>query len=368
MASKKHFRFDNVRLARRLMDDGHVDEVIAHLLQVTAQDRPSRRVAAFAAVRTRILRTDEYKHPDFEARVRALMAHEDLTDHDRQRLLDLLGSPLRTIRWAQTNRSLGFDSRELYQRFREIPSVQDPFYQFVVPPELMDQARQDRQKRIAEDHRHHTKPSPNYHFSDKEVAEMVVQAREWCESDHDWTKRIYSMQLLEALGLLTGRRKWELCSTLKMRSVPGNEYQAEVRGIAKKLMDMQWRRIPLLAPLSVVVRAMVHVRVYPHRQGDYGSCRRLFPRLTHTRYRDLYARLCYQERDKNQFYPDSCSELWWKSQALCNDLLTFTKHYTTLVLDVDRHASSEPRLPPIQEDALADPSRESWQHGTQDPV
>lgn len=323
------------------MDDGDATGVMAHLLEVTKEDRPMKRVAAFSAVRTKILRNEQYRHPRFTAEVTELILQSgSITPHDRERLAELIKSPLHTIRHVQTLRGCIFDSKELYTKFCKIPCVVDPFYDFVVPPELQEACRRDRQKRVKENHSHHYKPSKEYHFSMEEIAEMRTTAITWCGADQDWNKRVNSMRLLEALGFLTGRRKWELCQTLKIRSVPQTEYQAEVRGIGKKLFDMEWRRIPLLAPLPVIVMGLMKVRRYAHTQGDYGCAKKLFPRLTHTRYRDIYATLAYEERDRNGFHPESCSELWWKSQALGNDLMTYTKHYATMV--IDRDAKTEP--------------------------
>lgn len=340
------------------MDDGDVTGVINHVLEVTKDDRPSKRVAALNAIRTKILRSNEYKHPQFDAKIQSMMRRDTVTSRDKERLTELLRSPLCAIRGIQMHRGTLFDSRELHDEIRRLSSVVDPFYEFVVPKELQDAARRDRQLQVRENHRHHHKPAQEYHFTTTEIKEMRTTACMWIESEQDWSRRVNSMRLLEALGLLTGRRKWELCQTLKIRSVPGQIYQAEVRGIGKKIFDLEWRRIPLLAPLQLIVQGLTKARRYAHTQGDYGCAKKLFPRLTHTRYRDLYATLAFEERSLNQFHVESCSELWWKSQALCNDLLTYTKHYATLV--IDRDASRQP-VEPVEQltPAVADSLGES---------
>jgi len=327
------FRFNNIALANQVMEDGDPQGAIREILAVTSNDRPMRISAAFDAVRTRILKTDKYKREEGYLEMQQLLQIPTITDDDKTHLKEVLRSPLRTIRWAQNLASCVFHDPVLAERFKRIQIVKDPFYEFVMPANIVAAIKMDRSRRTEENHSHKTHKVEAYHFTNTEIDDMIQIAMEWCKSDRDWTKRCHSHRLLECLGLLTGRRKWELCSTLKIRSVQESDFQAEVRGIGKKLFDTQWRRIPLLAPIDVVIAGISRIRRYAHEQGTYNSGAKLFPKLTHTRYRDIYTRRAFENRAINKFHPESCSELWWRSQALCNSLSEFTKHYTTLIID-----------------------------------
>lgn len=365
-------RFNNVQLSVQIMDDGDVEGAINHILGIAGNDRPLRIVKAFDAVRTRILKTDKYRCPVGNQELIRLRDLPTTSEKDKARMNEIIKSPVSRIRWAQSHYNL-FEDSDLMRAFKEVRIIKDPFYDFKCPERIVVASALDKKRKIEEDHDHKTHKPEDYHFTMDEVDDYVKQAIEFCESDLDWSRRSNSLRLLEAIGLLTGRRKWEIASSLKIRSVPGFDYQAEVRGIGKKLFESDWRKIPLLAPIDVVVAAISKARRHAHVQGSYCSGKKLFPRLTHTRYRDIYCARAYRDRKENGFHPDSCSEIWWKKCALLSDLEQIANHYSTMVIDRDepepepdhkkQRLDSEPG-----EEEVADSTGGSSQHQQQDPL
>lgn len=369
-------RFNNVALALQVMEAKDPQGAINHILKVTEHDRPMRIAKAFDSVRTRILKNDKYR--SMEGMKELWRLHDEVArdPEDRTKLANIIKSPINRIRWAQSQRKNLFVTPELQEAFGEVKVVQDPFYDFKMPAEIAMKVGEDKKRKIHENHCHITNATETYHFTDEEIDGMIETAKSWClDKDRDYTKRCNSLKILECVGLLTGRRKWEICTSLQIKSVPDNEYQAQIRGIGKRLFEQDWRTIPLLAPLDVVVAGISRARRYQHTQGDY-SGKRLFPKLTHTRYRDIYCKRAWELRAVNQFHPLSCSELWWKSQALCNEMEQFTNHYTTLVIDRneprDLEQQPECKKPRIEiklgKEEVANPDGGSSEHVFQDPV
>lgn len=334
MTKKIVFRLKLRQLAHQVMENRDPEGASRHILTNLHGERPKKIVAAFNNVVTNILKHDKYKDPQGISQVRDLLNFPNITANDSLRIQDILKSPLRTIRWAQHHRQGVFETPHLFEAFSQIQVVQEPFYEFKCPQDIVLRASMDRQALVEENHQHKTHQIEMYHFTEEEIDDMITISQEWCNADMPWTKRRNSLKLLDALALLTGRRKWELCSTLKMRSVPESPYQCEVRGIGKKLFDMEWRRIPLLAPIDVVAAGICKLRKFPHVMGSYAyGQEKLFPKMSHTSTRDIYTRRAFRDRHLNGFHTESCSEMWWRSLALCNSLQTLSRHYTTVVVD-----------------------------------
>jgi len=339
--STKRFRFSHVALAKQVMDDNDPQGAADHIMAIAGNDHPEKIEGAFKNVRVRIMNQPEYINIEGASEALALLQFPGIEDEDKRRLEELLRMPISKQHWAQRFAVI-FKNQELEARYKAIRFFKDPFYDFKMPQEVAIDYKLKCHDRSNDNHAHQRRDQSTYHFGEEEINSMIEEAIEYCQSDRDWNQKANSCRLLEAVGLLTGRRKWELASTLKIRSVADNDYQAEVRGISKALFtDETWRRIPLLAPISVIVSAISKIRRCHHESGKYGAGKRLFPKLTHTRYRDIYASKTYELRAVNKFHPESCSLLWFRSKALLIDLKTCAAHYSTLVIDRDE-PKSEP--------------------------
>lgn len=328
-------RFDHRQLIVQIMEDGDVEGAMAHILSITKGDLPKRRRAVFDNVRTKILKEEKYRNPEGYAQLEQLARRQDLNPTDRVKLQTLLFKPLHFIRWAQVHRCFLSDPY-LQEELRNIRIVKDPFYEFDTPQNIKLMVSKSIQDGVMSNHSHKTRPRETYRYTNQEVDEMIQQAIDFIGQDLQWSKKCNSLRLLECLCLLTGRRKWELCSTLKIRTVPTFEYQAEVQGLGKNLitkLDPVWNRIPLLAPISVVIRGITNLRLCFHSMGKYEGGKKLFPRLNHTHYRNLYSEKCFELREINKFCEgDSCSKMEWQRRALHVTMAILADRYLTLLL------------------------------------
>lgn len=352
MSTTKRFRFSHVALAKQVMDEKDPQGAADHIMSIAGKEHPDKIIGAFKNVRVRIMNQPKYTNADGEQEAISLLSFPGLEEADKRKLEQLLLMPVSKRHWAQNFKVL-FQNKELDTKYKAIKFFKDPFYDFKMQESVVKDCGWMQDERVVQNHSHTRKDQSNYHFSQEEIDQMINDAIIYCESDQDWSKRCCSLRLLEAVGLLTGRRKWELSSTLKIRSVPESDYQAEVRGMAKTLFaEEDWRRIPLLAPISVIVSAISKIRRYHHVSGDYSATKRLFPKLTHTKYRDIYASKAYEQRDINKFHPESCSLLWFRSQALLINFQTCAAHYSTMVIDRDESRNEEPEFkkPRVEEE------------------
>lgn len=329
-------RFDHRMMVVQIMEVGDVAGAMKHIISTTKGDNPQRRRAVFDNIRTRILKNESYKCPHGMDQLRYLAKREGSNPSDKIKLQTLLYKPLHFIRWAQVTKRFLSDN-DLQEELKSIRIVKDPFYEFDCPQNIKDLVSADIEMGIHDNHNHKRKPREHYIFTAEEVDEMVTTATDYIQKDIIWSKKCNSLRLLECLSLLTGRRKWELCSTLKIRTSPKNDYIAEVQGLAKNIKSMvedaEWVEIPLLAPVQLIIRGITNIRLVPYKMGAYVGGTKLFPKMTHTHYRNIYVDKAYENRNINKFHEGSCSELEWKRCALQVTMLTYTNRYATMITD-----------------------------------
>lgn len=300
-------------------------------------DRPASKAAqVIGGLRGRILRNKDYRRQEGFDQLHRLAEDPKIDSLDAKVLRSFEHYPLHRLRWAQCNRKKLLTTDYAREEFNKIHFIDPVFADFKVPPAIMEAHSEYRQSLILKNHQHDHKEAAKYSYSEQEVDEMIQWAKDFCENDElDFTVRKNSLNMLEACCILTGRRKWELCNTLEMRSSYVSDYQAIVSGIAKDFSRQNLERpIPLLAPIATVAKGIVKLRKYKHVMGDYCQSMKSkrFPKLSHTMYRDIYCKRAWRDRAINQFMPQQCSEIYWCSQALCDTLNVFTSHYATAVI------------------------------------
>jgi hypothetical protein len=366
LAKPRRIRYAPVM--KKLMEDRDKEGAIAMLIELSGSSHAYHISNFMKHVRERIARDERYVNKGCIHQVMELMKTPGLNEQDRMKLAEIVESP-RKIRWAQVRKGIFLDY-SVHERLCQIQVFDPMYYDFVPSPEMQTQLNEYKQSTIIDNHRHSRKTVERYNFTNQEMNEMIQRAISLCENEQlDWTKRKNSLNVLEACALLTGRRKWELCKTLEMRSSPVSDYQAIVSGISKDLKSgKEERAIPLLAPIATVAKGIVKLRRYAHKFGDYYQSKKskIFPKLTHTTFRDLYCKRAWRDRAVNLFMPDNCSEVFWCSQALCDNLSTYAMHYTTAVIhhgepgvpdhrDLQRDLERE-RLELEQQEEMADSS------------
>ena len=338
-------RFDHNKIISMVMEENRVHEAISYISSMTSQDAPGKAYQVFKNIRNKIIRNRNYHNAEGLTTLKIMASNAYGPDKS---LMDfLLTLPLHNIHWAQTKKSF-FSDPNLQEQFKNLKLIKDPFYEFDAPEYIKVQAQGYINKTSEENHMHKRRPAQEYHFTETEVEEMVNQATAFVESNMNWKLRRNSLMLLDCLSLLTGRRKWELCETLKLKSVPDHDYQANICGIGKTTIHTLdsniWHVVPLLAPIEIITRGISNLRRYGHVPGKYNYHNPIFPRMRHTCYRNLFSYWAFKNRDTNKFLEnESCSELGWKAKAVCISVNTLGAHYSCLrVQQNESNGESEP--------------------------
>lgn len=323
-------------IIRRLMVGRDKEGAIEMIKKAVPANDLNRVGQAMKTLRTKLSRCPEYEDLYFRNKLLKLSLDPEWIPEDRAKLEALLTLPAHKTRFAQT-RSGYFKSLELKKRLSEIRIFDPMYYEFLPDGEIAEAMAQHRRNRAATSHQHGMQDQEKYQYTETEIDSMIQWAHDFClREDLDWTVRKNSLNMLEALCILTGRRKWELCNTLRMRSSPDSDYQAIVWGICKVTSgDDPERPIPLLAPIDVITKGINKLRRYPHTYGSYkqGRISRKFSKMGHTFFRDVYTQRAYRDRFINKFHPHPCSKLWWCSQALSETLSVYCEHYATTVIN-----------------------------------
>lgn len=331
-------RFNIQALAHQVMEQGKPEEVAQYLLSQLPTKTTAQVYNAYKCIRTTIMKQEEYRNPEGFAAMKQLAIDPSISENDRQRLELLLDQPLHRQHWCLRKKNY-IESKMA----RDIKLIKDPFYRFQLPLSIVHEATKARRDDVFLHHGH--KKRSTWNRTADEIREMRQAAETFVRrTDLDWAQRSSCLSMLDALCFLTGRRKWELYKTLKVRTVPGRPYQAEIRGLAKiPTTEDVWRKIPLLVPVDVVIQGIVKLRTYHGlKSGSYGG-RGLFTgkSMTHTAYRNLFVDQAYAERfTKNQFLigDEHCgSALLWKSHALAVSFSALTNHYSVMTTDEPNH-------------------------------
>jgi hypothetical protein len=345
-------RLSHKALAQQIMKANDPQGAIKTIL-TTLKDQTSMQIArAFVNCRKTILRDPEYLNKHGYGRLVSLSIESGLPETDKIKLKDLLLKPLHYIHWAQSVR-VYLSCPEANERFKAIRIVQDPFYEFVCPDHITFKATQDRTQDKIAHNKHEKRERTSYHFSIQEVGNMVEHAHTYILQSGPCTLRKHYTQMLDALSLVSGRRKWELACTLKVKSVPNEKYQAMITGICKVFdFNEAWRAIPLLIPFDDFVGGLVKLRSYKRiEMGDYSGVKLFKTRkMTHTHFRNVYLDISFRERlSRNHFLigDQSCGPSYWKSQALCTSVQDAAETYDVMCIDQDYepincHGNDEP--------------------------
>lgn len=337
----KRSTFNHIALIHQIMELGDPEGVTKIIMENSGDHLRAKNISrVFYNIRAKIIRNSKYLLPDAIDELRNLADQTDYPIADRMRLKKIIAEcPVHKIHWFQNNKRT-FQHQDFNTKFKAIHLFRDPFYNFKCPEELFEETRQNEADDLIDRHmhKHARKAVEHFEFTEDEVDAMVETARDYIFSPTDWKKKANSLRLVECLCLLTGRRKWEIISTLQIRSVPGFPYQAEIRGIAKSqaasIQEDPWARIPLLAPIDDVVRGLTQVRQCIHTFGQYSLGCSLFPdHMNHTAFRDIFSSTTYRLRHINQYKDTSCSEIGWKKQALVVSFQDIVNHYCTLSFD-----------------------------------
>lgn len=341
-------RIPQRQLMTRLMDEGDVEGVTATLLQLTADRRPVHRKAAFMNLRNKITRSGKWINQEGLQAIRNMSTRQDVPQRDRENLTKLLKYPACRIFGARQSKFLS--TTTLQEEFNAIRIFLDPLYDLKFPDELEAAASEDKTQTVTDHNMHKRKKRETYLMTSEEVAACVAKAKEYISQDLDWTKSANSARLIEAICILTGRRKAEIHTSLQLKSVHDQNFQADIRGVAKQvtknLLNEPWKRVPLLIPFDELVKAVINARRFPWTgQASCNTTKSIWPggrKLTHTHFRNIFSETAYAERHiVNKFYigDNTCGHIQWRALALCISINTVACHYSAMCLDepIDHH-------------------------------
>lgn len=324
------------RLAYTVMEEKDPEKALGDLLALYSDPYESAAAICSTIANTRrlITRQERYRHPEYEAKLVALMSTMDKWSEDHQRLERLLCAPLAKQQGVFMSRAKYLESPEADEALKQLRPVQDPVYDFVAPGPIMRAARVQREARIMGQQYHTNRERSFYRFSITEAEQYLSTARSVLRCPVDSPSAYY--ELVASLGILTGRRNYEIMVTLGMYPGP-TVLQASVVGICKKAFGRERYEtpccIPLLAPYDDVWNALEKLRAYRSYEvnddctvvsghsskGISRACKRLFGRvLTHTQKRNIYSEMAYRDKENNGFRTgaNSCSKNAWIAAAL----------------------------------------------------
>ena len=180
--------------------------------------------------------------------------------------------------------------------------------------------------------------------SKEELDSMIERAITFIRDDSVDTTHVKAnvLRTVEALCLLTGRRKWEIVNTLRIRSVDGEPYQARIEGLCKSKDRGQSIVIPLLAPIDVIITGLVKVRRFEGsiKHGSY-TVKSIFGKsISHTMFRDLYATAAYDRRFVENHFELDVGPAMFRANALGISLTVASSHYNTLTTDIHGGSTS----------------------------
>lgn len=298
------------------------------------------------------LKDPSHRRAKYEEEIRALIEEvkSDSPDPDAEedvrRLTKLLqASLLEQNRVYSTNKSRYLLNKEADATLHTIRPACTVFYDFVLPEAIVQDAFNHSNKRRAQ--RMLQTDGKEYNFSLAEVDEMIRAAKAAIDTDITRPREYY--RVIAALGILSGRRAFEIAKTMSYSQGP-TPFQATVTGTTKgnALKSEQVYSVPLLVPYTSFATAMDKLRAFRTveglcddqpmisiRAGVNIETKKLFKRsLSHTQKRNIYSEMAYRDRENNGFVAQGCSKAAWVKMALCHDLIFMdpTSTYSSMTI------------------------------------
>lgn len=318
-------------LALMLLHGTPVDRVMTLLMAQypnLPDDAKRARNTAYQVVLQLCKYEDRVRNPDYFAYL------ETLENHFPEEI-DLLRQKSLLRQWGHHRhryKGMWHGEPELKRLMHDAPNpLRAPFSEFVLPQEVYNMSAMVCRMRAQERQLHTNVSAERVHLDPPTALRIVEQAiaiaTEFSgeiDSVRTWYK------LVNCMGILSGRRNYEIYCSLDWEPVPGREYQAYVSGLAKEVEEPQeggWI-IPLLCPYPVFDKCMLAIRDFRELSGSASdlsslssplleSMERVFGiHLTHSMKRNLYASVAFERRAVNQFLGGQGAKTYWVNRAL----------------------------------------------------
>lgn len=257
--------------------------------------------------RGRIVRDDANRNPQYLQRVRDFQhIHFGPQDSEWCQLQALMEGSLLTQYRVEISRRPFFACRpSLDAALREIKCLPAEFYEYVLPDEVVESARErERERREA-------RCCGAMNISN--IQTFISRAREWREFTHPW-------ELVACASILCGRRTQEIIWAANF--TPTDRYLVHVTGLLKQAVGQGV--IPLLVESDDFMELMSKIREnhLPSESTTHRlkpAFRRVFGEwLNHTQRRNVYCEAAYRMRDISGFHPTYPPVMWFDA-ALCHD-------------------------------------------------
>lgn len=327
-------------VVNRIVQNKNPEEAMSFLLsQYPNQIQSARSIySMWSRVRKIMLDEELVANPSYHseiARIGKLVSSQE----DLDRIIRLLSSSLTDQHRVSISSRPFLDDQDLDDELKACDPCNDLFHRFQLPEHIIKAKFSQELQRTRLNQQHALRPREDYKLSEEELFDMFskVDDRLTFSESIITSKQYYDV--IVCLQLASGRRNFEIISTLEYRPGP-TSYQAIVSGICKNQnLEMHENIIPeYTIPLNVdyktFSKAMNAVRTYKplyemtpsEVNSSYGArilaaSERLFGRrLTHTQKRNIYVEKAYRMRNVNQFCSgaQSCSRHMWAAKALCH--------------------------------------------------
>jgi hypothetical protein len=266
---------------------------------------PNNAYSFYKYCRHKIFRDNAYRNPQYLHRVRHFQhVHFSPQDPEWDILNDLMEGPLSTQYRVETARRPYLPRHD--QALKAIPCLPEEFYEYKMPPEVVEDAVDKLRER------RELKHSRPVHISN--IQTIVSKAREWKTLQHPW-------DLVACASILCGRRTQEI--TRDMEFEPTGEFLLDVKGLCKQ--EIGAGVIPLLCSSQDFCELMAKIR--EHQLPIDSSTHRLKPAMhrvfgewfNHSERRNIYCEAAWRMREESGFHPDM-SKIMWFDKALCHDM------------------------------------------------
>lgn len=282
---------------------------------------------------------------------------EAILEEDKVKLTKLMSCSLSDQHKVSISTTPFLQDEEMDDWLKSLEPCDMLFHRFQLPTEVSTERFRQEQKRAKLNQEHRLKARSAYKISDAELEEIFAKAADVVQFAPDITNTKKYYEVIVALQLVSGRRNFEIMSSLEYHPGP-HPYQAIVSGICKKTIDElvegieEEYIIPLTVEYRLFKKAMDEVRKFKSLHGlspsevnsSFGTSvlaasDRLFGRrLTHSQKRNLYVEKAYKMRNVNQFCvgEQSCSKHRWAAMALCHASVRapdVTQRYQTMIVE-----------------------------------
>lgn len=276
---------------------------------VTVQDA-RRAYSAWSRTRGILFHDNTNANPDYPAEIEMLA--EEYPDY-RDRLMDLLTKPLPARHKVESIKNQSYtDDPEVDAVLKEIRPLQPYFYEFMLPEDINQRARDGMVERRGELQSQHRGT-----FTVEEANQIMDTAIGYIRSHHHVHTVADVIRLGICVALLTGRRISEVMERATFSPTP-HPFQIRVKGLAKMrdyADDPNEYVVPTLMPVEELLRAIAIIRSsgkntsYSNTTAYY---KQVFGRtLGHDKSRSLYLELAWSRRmHENQFRTDLSRNDW----------------------------------------------------------